>query len=561
MKKTLEYFKLAQDASKTSREVSVRLITNFTDTTLQKLLTGVCREADIEPTLLLTPYKQYHLFLKNQAAEHADITFIFFDVHNYAHSAFQADEAHFDEIIVDLECFCTAQMQPVIMTTFSPPFESAYGNLVTESPLYQSIEAANKKLHELSARTSNLYLCDIGRLLHSFGEHLARDFRGMYAFDIPFTNDFFLVLAKEWLGLINAHLGLTKKCLVVDLDNTLWGGILGEVGPLGIALGPDYPGLAYQNFQRALLEFYNRGIILAINSRNNEMDVLEVFKINPHMILKPEHFAAMRINWQNKAQNILELAQELNIGTDTMVFIDDDAMNRDLVRTELPEVVVPEWHLPPEEYVLALLSMKEFYQLQLTEEDRKKGTMYAQERARKVVHASIHNIDEYIKALGIHITMRLNDQDLIPRLSQMTMKTNQFNVTTKRYTEKEIADYMARGAWVVAADVSDKFGEYGTTILVIVVPEGPSAHLDTYLMSCRVLGRGIEQTFMDAVFRMLGEHGIEEVSAQFISTPKNAVSKDFLPSVGFTKQDKENYHLVLAQYLQKPVHNAAIVVS
>jgi predicted enzyme involved in methoxymalonyl-ACP biosynthesis len=120
---------------------------------------------------------------------------------------------------------------------------------------------------------------------------------------------------------------------------------------------------------------------------------------------------------------------------------------------------------------------------------------------------------------------------------------------------------MARGAWVVAADVSDKFGEYGTTILVIVVPEGPSAHLDTYLMSCRVLGRGIEQTFMDAVFRMLGEHGIEEVSAQFISTPKNAVSKDFLPSVGFTKQDKENYHLVLAQYLQKPVHNAAIVVS
>jgi FkbH-like protein len=544
MKDALHYFKLANSKAETGpsfHNLSIRLITNFTDGPLQKILTGVCLEAGICPALLPAPYKQYHLFLKNAQAEKADITFILFDIHNYMQSAFHADEGHFYEILADLERFCAVQQEPVVMSTFPPPFESAYGNLFIESPLFAKTAAANTALHDLATRVHNLYLFDIGKVLHSFGEIRARDFRDMYSVDIPFTNDFFVALAQEWLGYINARLGRTKKCLVIDLDNTLWGGVVGEVGPQGIALGPDYPGLAYQSFQRVLLEFYNRGIILAINSRNNPADVEEVFNTNPHMILKPEHFAAMRINWNNKAENIVELAEELNISADAMVFIDDDAMNRDLVRTHVPEVAVPEWPLLPEEYVPALLSLKEFYQFQLTDDDRAKGAMYAQEHQRNIVRASVQNIDDYIAALGIKITIHINDVALVPRISQMTMKTNQFNITTKRYGEKDIADFIASGALVITADVTDKFGDYGTTILAIITLSGAQAVLDTYLMSCRVLGRGVEQTFMNSVITMLHERGIEEITAEFIPTAKNTPAKDFLSSVGFSKTKNGAY--------------------
>lgn len=561
----LTYFKLANTYTSAkpeafSRAASIRLITNFTDTTLQKIVTGVCMEAGIYPTILPVAYKQYHLFLKDGPQnESANITFVFFDVNQYTHSAFAADGAHTDEIIEDISKLCKAQQQPVIVSTFPLPFESAYGNLLHESPLFMQIIEANKKLHKLAHNIPNLYIFDIGKVTHKVGEAHARDFRSMYSVDIPFTNDFFVELAREMLGYIKARLGLTKKCLVLDLDNTLWGGVLGEVGASGIELGPDYPGLAYQSFQRTLLEFYNRGIILAINSRNNQADVDEVFNTNPHMILKLEHFAASRINWNNKAQNIIELAQELNIGTDSMVFIDDDAMNRDLVRTQLPEVIVPEWSLPPEQYVPTLLSLKDFYQLQLTDEDLKKGLMYAEEKARKTIHASVSTIDEYIAALDIKIHIHTNEAALIPRLSQMTLKTNQFNITTKRYTEKEIADFIAQGAKVIAADVSDKFGAYGITILAIVTKAGTKATLDTYLMSCRILGRGVEQTFMDTLIRSLHAEGVTTLEAEFIPTAKNMPAKEFLPSIGFAPVGGTLYSLSISKYLEKLARGKASI--
>lgn len=572
MKDALTYFKLAQgyktlEKASFPHSLSLRLITNFTDEPLQKILVGACLDGKIYPTLEAVPYKQYHLYLKEIARKptklKTDITFIFLDVHNYVHGAFHAERTHFDEILRDVEGLCARESGPVVMSTFPLPYQSTYGNLFREGGLYAAVERVNKKLEELAATTSNLVVCDTNRLLHSYGEKGARDLRGLYSADLPFTNDFFVAVATEWLGYIYAHLGLTKKCLVLDLDNTLWGGILGEVGPLGIDLGPEYPGLAYQNVQRTLLEFYNRGIILAINSRNNPQDVEEVFKKNPHMILKPEHFSAVSINWNNKAENILELARELNLGADAMVFIDDDPMNRDVVRTTFPEVEVPNWSMPPEDMVQALLSLKYFYQFTLTDEDRKKGLMYAQERQRKVEHKTTPAIDDYIAALNIRLTVSINDSASVPRMSQMTLKTNQFNLTTKRYSEKDIEDLIKDGAWVFCADVSDRFGDYGITMLAIVIPEDTkTAYLDSFLMSCRVMGRGVEYSFMDFILRILKQKNIGTLDVQFIPTQKNMPAKNFLLSLG-VPENADRFCISLNEYfaqsLQKLVRSIAVV--
>lgn len=539
----IDYLQLANSANDSGdgkKKFAINLVTNFTDSTLQKILKGVFVRGGIHPEISAVPYKQYHLHLKDRDSalwtRHADATFLFFDANPYRQSSFTLDENHWREILRDLRAYCLAQTAPVIMTSFITPYSGAYGNLFEQSPFFTLIKRANEELKSLSKELNNIYICDVNALVHRHGEKNIRDFRGLYAFDTPFTNDFFLVLAKEWFAYARVLLGQTKKCIVVDLDNTLWGGVVGETGPLGIELGPDYPGLAYQNFQHALLDLYKRGIILAINSKNNAGDVAEVFAKNPHMVLSEDHFAAIRTNWDDKAKNLISIAEELNIGLDSLVFLDDDAVNRDLVRSMLPDVTVPVLPSTPEEYVPALYSLDLFNQFRLTEEDAEKAKMYADERQRKNIAYSTQSVEEYVRALDIMIVVEKNDHSSIPRLSQLTLKTNQFNLTTRRYGEGALSQILQEGALIFSGDVSDKFGNYGKTIMAIFVPADPGVlELDTFLMSCRVMGRGVEEGFMKYVANELLELGFERMNAAYIPTSKNTPSKDFLPRLGLAE--------------------------
>lgn len=550
----LDYLKLANankgapnDGGK--KKIKINLITNFTDEILQKILKGFLLSQGIYPEIFAVPYKQYYLHLKNRQSalyqNPADVTFILFDANPYLKSSFTSDEQHFLELLTDVKEYCLQTTAPVIMTSFLIPYLGAYGNLFELSPLFILIQQANQKLKDLSQEIKNLYIFDINALAQQQGERHIRDFRGLYAFDIPFNNDFLLALTQEWSSYIRALLGQTKKCIVLDLDNTLWGGVVGETGPLGIALGPDYPGLAYQNFQHALLDLYNRGIILAINSKNNPEDVSEVFAQNPHMILKENHFAAIRLNWEDKAKNMIEIAQEINIGLDSLVFIDDDPVNRGLVRSMLPDVAVPELPPAPEHYVPTLYSLNVFNQFSLTEEDWQKAKMYADERQRKNILYSTKNLKDYISALNIQIIVEKNNKAAIGRLSQLTIKTNQFNLTTKRYSEKEIEQLIDDGALIFSGNISDKFGDYGKTIIAVLKPINRDViDLDTFLMSCRVMGRGVEQKFMHYLARELDRCGFGQLTAAFTPTQKNKPAKDFLSSLGFnqTNQDNETIH-------------------
>lgn len=560
---TLRYLELANKYAGLKPDdfpakVSINLITNFTDATLQKILLGICLDSNIYPQLYSVPYKQYHFFLNDKNSElhlrRADITFIFFDINYYITSAFSDDSSHFSDMADRVRELCQSQAGPVVFCTFALPYMGPFGNLFEQNHFYNRIQEYNAQISNIAKEQKNLFIFDINRLLHSFGEENARDYRGLYAFDIPFTNEFFLLLAKEWLPYVYSLVGKMKKCIVVDLDNTLWGGIVGEVGAKGIKLGHEYPGVAFQNFQRALLACYNRGMILAINSRNNPEDVDEVFAKNPHMILKKEHFAAIKINWNDKAQNLLEIANELNIGVDSLVFFDDDPVNRELVKSRLPDVLVPHFTISPEEYIRKLFSLNIFSQFWLTDEDKDKGKMYAAELKRKNVMSSAKSPEEYMAQLGIVMQIDFNNAEQTERLAQLTTKTNQFNLTTRRYAENSIKEFMSNGL-VYGGEVKDKFGDYGVTVMAIVKMAGKQAELDSFLMSCRVMGRGVEKAFLDYIIRELHRRGVEKIIAKYSITAKNLPAKDFYSTMDFTvlqnNEQGTNYELHIDDYLNK----------
>jgi len=321
----------------------------------------------------------------------------------------------------------------------------------------------------------------------------------------------------------------TKKCIVLDLDNTLWGGIVGEDGIDGIALSLSNPGASFVAFQQALLDMYNRGVILAINSRNNFEDAIKVIREHPNMILKEPHFAAMRINWNDKATNIIELAKELNIGLDSMVFFDDDPTNRAIVREMAPDVEVPEFSIKPEEYAKFLLSLPYFPTAAITDEDKMRGSLYVTERLRQEAEKQFSEKDEFLKHLGLEMRFFEDDSTSIARLAQMTGKTNQFNVNKIPMTEEEMANFIASPEHkVFYASVADRFGEHGITNLAIAKKAGDVWNLEHFLMSCRVIGRGVEDAFLSAIAENAKQNGAKHLNITFISSEKNAPAKEFV---------------------------------
>lgn len=543
-----------------AQTLAINIITNFTDDVLEKVLGGMCLTEGIYPKIVRAPYKQYHLILKDTAEKiyeaKPDISFIFFDINPYQHGEFNDSLTHSEKTLSDLRTYCETVGTLVVMNLSLLPYNNPYGHFFADDPLFVKVKIWNDCLIALSKEIPNLYIFDTNKIVYQLGEGHIRDMRNSYAFDIPFSNDFFVALSHEWFACIQAITGRSRKCIVLDLDNTLWGGVVGELGPLGIALGPGYPGIAFQNFQRALLKLWERGIILAIASKNNLSDVQEVFQKNPHFILKEEHFAAIRANWEDKSKNIIDIAKELNVGTDSMVFIDDSPLEREQVRNELPEIFVPNLPTAPEEYINTLLSFKVFHQMSLTDEDKKKGKMYAEERKRTEIRKKTKNKKEYIKELGITIKVFEDEKNDIARVSQLTQKTNQFNLTTKRYSEADIQRFLAEGWHIYSAEVSDIFGAYGTVIVAFVAPNGGNAQLDTFLMSCRVMGRDVECAFLENIIKKLNTAGFKKITASFIPTAKNTPAKDFLPKNGFTEvkstsKSEKKYILDIAKHLKE----------
>lgn len=401
---------------------------------------------------------------------------------------------------------------------------------ISDRHLAQAIETFNSTAWNLAAIKGNVQVVDFGAFLNQYPTHERIDWKFYFLSQMilnpRLSGDF-----RKWLDEQQRALALKrKKCLVLDLDNTLWGGVVGEDGIDGIQVDGDYPGKAYRYWQEGLKELERNGVILAICSKNNQTDVEALFAAR-EMPLSLKDFACTRINWNDKATNIREIAQELNIGLDSMAFVDDNPTERELIRQQLPMVSVPEWPSQPYELPMLYARLVEDYfsVYTLTDEDKKKTEQYRQNANRAQAQAQFTDMEDFLRSMEMKLTIAPATDITIPRIAQMTQKTNQFNLTTKRYTESDIRSLLNNEAQIWTLAVADRFGDNGITGLMILVPEN-GWQIDTLLMSCRVLGKGIEEAFFKSVIsRYKGA-----ITAQFIPTAKNGQVADFYDRMGLT---------------------------
>jgi FkbH-like protein len=335
-----------------------------------------------------------------------------------------------------------------------------------------------------------------------------------------------------------------KKCVVLDLDNTLWGGVIGEEGFDNIALSLTPPGASFIAFQQALRDLHDRGVILAINSSNNPEDALNVIRTHPNMILKENHFAARRINWQDKVENMRELSKELNIGLDSMVFLDDSPLNRESMRTFLPEVETPELPVDPSHYTKFLHGLPYFNAEAITDEDKMRGNMYVTERLRKETEKQFENREEFLKSLGIELTIYEDDTSSLARLAQLTEKTNQFNVKKRPLSEDDITTFMQDEEYAVFhGRAVDQFGDQGVIAFALVRKEESLWHIESLLMSCRVVGRGIEDAFLAEIARRAETAGAQGIGITFEQSEKNELARSFVARIF-----GDSLHATVAQF-------------
>ena len=348
-----------------------------------------------------------------------------------------------------------------------------------------------------------------------------------------------------------------KKCIVLDLDNTLWGGIVGEDGTPGIELSMNERGSGFIAFQQALLDMYHRGVILAINSHNNPEDALAVIRNHPNMILKEPHFAAMRMNWKDKHENIQSLAEELNIGLDSMVFFDDNPLHREMVRSFLPEVDVPELPTDPLLYAKTLHALPYFPSHATTNEDTMRGNLYVTERLRREAEKRFSSKEEFLMSLGLEAYIEVNDSTAIERIAQLTEKTNQFNTKKNPLSSDRVISLMKSDTYeILSMRVIDRFGDYGIIGVAIIEKKAHRWHVEQLLMSCRILGRGVEEALLFAIAERARLHGADHLSFAYAPTEKNAPAKTFLDTTikDLEKFDIVNQALVPPPWLKVTIH-------
>ena len=426
----------------------------------------------------------------------------------------------------------------VLLHNFAPPVRRQLGILDGQAGRGQAqwVYHLNESLAAVCREAPGVYLVDYAGLVVRFGAETWYDERMRLYARAPVAADKWGHLAVEYMKYCRAVRGLTKKCVVVDLDNTLWGGVLGEDGPHGIRLGSESPGSAYRAFQQELLNLTRRGVLLAIASKNNVADVDEVFAQNTNMVLKREHFSSLQIHWQPKTESLPQIARQLNIGLEHVVFIDDNPVECEEVSRALPMVKVICLPQQPERFVDALLEDGLFDALALSAEDSRRGELYRQRDQAEGLRAESGSLEEFNRSLGMEVTIAPVTKASLARAAQLTQKTNQFNVTTVRYTEAELVERMRSAEWLLATvGVRDRFGDNGIVGLLMARPDRAALDIDTLLLSCRVIGRSVETAMLAFVCAQAGRRGLSEVRGRIVPTAKNVPVRELFAQHGFTQ--------------------------
>jgi len=534
------------------KKINIAILSSFTLNSLPAELKKVCHDAKINVDVYLGKYNQYvQEILDGNSGLYKfkpDVIILFIDAKTLLGELFfnpygsQKDiwekwpntiSRNLSDLIRKLLNKTEAK---IIFHNFETPIYSPLGIIENRkrSGYFESIEKLNTILRGSFKDNNRVFIFDYNNFCSRIGKENIIDSKMYYLGDIKISFKYLTQLCHEYLAYIIPIAAKTKKCLVFDLDNTLWGGIIGEDGFEEIKLGPTPEGKPFLEFQKHILALHNRGLMLAINSKNNPADALKVLREHPYMILKEENFVAKRINWQDKITNMKELAKELNIGLDSFIFFDDDKVNREMVKKYLPQVEVVEMPEDPSLYPLTLFKINSFNTFQITEEDRKRNEMYIQEKKRIELKNEVQNLEEFIKSLELETAILKADKFTIPRISQLTLKTNQFNVTTKRYNEGQIKNFIKSDKYLIKCyQIVDKFGDYGITGVAIIKQINKDWLIDTFLLSCRVLGKNVEFAIMGSIIKEAKKKKIKKIISEFVPTSKNKPAENFYQDCRF----------------------------
>ncbi len=422
-----------------------------------------------------------------------------------------------------------------------------YANCVESSFLWQL-----RKLNLLfmqGAQNGGIYPVDISYVQNLYGRQRFHDEKLYYIAKMPFSTEALPAIAREVISIIKAVMARLKKCVILDLDQTLWGGVIGDDGLEGIQIGELGIGHAFWEFQLWLKELTKRGVILAVCSKNDEEKAKEPFLKHPEMALRLEDIAVFIANWEDKAGNIRKIAEILNLGMDSFVFIDDNPFERNLVRSMLPEVTVPELPEDPALYLSYLKEQNLFETISYSEADQDRTRQYREEAGRTSLKQQFATYEEYLEQLGMSAEAKPFDAFHIPRIAQLSQRSNQFNLRTVRYTEEEAAGLAEDDQYITLYfTLKDKFGDHGLISLVVMKKEEDSLFIENWLMSCRVLKRTMEAFIVNTMLEEAKKADAVRVVGEYIKTPKNAMVEHLYEEMGFYPLGKGKYEIMTADY-------------
>jgi FkbH-like protein len=440
----------------------------------------------------------------------------------------------------------------VITLNFPEIDDGIYGNFANKTPLsfVCQVRKLNVALMNLAQGTASLQVCDAAILQNLHGASLAHDARLEIDAGMVFSLQFLPVVAKSLIDIILASLGRLKKCLILDLDNTLWGGVIGDDGLEGIQLGDLGQGKAFAELQQWAKQLRHRGVVLAICSKNDEKIAKEPFLQHPDMVLTLDDIAIFLANWGSKVDNLKRIRDFLNIGYDSMVFLDDSAYERDLVRQNLPAITVPELPADPADCLPYLRALNLFEAGSITEADEQRTRQLQAEGSRVALQQSFTDESAFLATLGMTARVQPFDRFSIPRVAQLLQRSNQFNLRTIRHSEEEVARIATSSDHLhYAITLKDRFGEYGLISAAILQKQGDALFIDSWIMSCRVLRRGVESLLLNAMVSEARQWGFSSIVGEYVPTPKNGLVKDHFAKLGFSDAGHGRWTLPVKDYV------------
>jgi len=437
--------------------------------------------------------------------------------------------------------------------------------------LEYNLSFMNYYLSEQLNKEKNLYILNSSKWLLNCGASSAYNSKLWYLTKTPFSNNFFKQVISDLSNLYGSIKGLSKKLLILDLDDTLWGGIVGEVGWKNLRIGGhDHLGEAFRDFQIQIKSLKNQGIILALASKNDEVTAIKAINNHPEMILSMEDFVTHRINWEDKAKNIIDIVNELNLGLQSVVFLDDSPFERARVQEALPEVLVPELPKDPTDYNTFLSTLRCFDTSHVTDEDKTRGKLYKSESKRTKLKQHLKSLPDWIKTLNLTIMIEKIKNENTPRAVQLLNKTNQMNLSTRRLSEQEFTRWVkmnSNNLWTIRA--TDKFGDYGIIGILSISIKNNVATLVDFILSCRVVGRYIEETMIEFLKEFCQENNVNKIKGKYKKTEKNSLCYNFLNKLQLIDNNQYSFEFpsnkkklnLLNITVKKPTYKEKINVS